>query len=218
MTGVSVRVVVSGPVRLYREGLAAILGREPGIEVVGIAGDRGDTLVRCLELAPDVVLVDLALGGSLETIRWLVQHGVGAGVAALASPDTEGQLIACAHAGVLNFVTREDSIADLALTIRSAACGESRISPETAGAVLGRLAGEVEGRGSMRDEQRLTPREVEVMELIERGLSNKEIAQQLSVALSTVKQHVHHILEKLDVTRRGEAVARLQRGRGSSLV
>jgi DNA-binding NarL/FixJ family response regulator len=130
----------------------------------------------------------------------------------LASPDTEGQLIACAHAGVLNFVTREDSIADLALTIRSAACGESRISPETAGAVLGRLAGEA-ARGPMRDEQRLTPREVEVMELIERGLSNKEIAQQLSVALSTVKQHVHHILEKLDVTRRGEAVARLQRGR-----
>jgi two-component system, NarL family, nitrate/nitrite response regulator NarL len=205
--GGAVRVLVSGPVRLYREGLAEILGRAEGIEVAGMAGDHGETLVRWLQLGPDVVLLDLALEGSLDTIAWLAERG-GAGVAVLASPDTEDQLIACAQAGVLNFVTREDSIADLALTIRGAASGESRISPETAASVLGRLAG-AESRVAW-EARRLTPREIEVMQLIERGLSNKEIAQRLCVALSTVKQHVHHILEKLEVNRRGEAVARMQ--------
>jgi two-component system, NarL family, nitrate/nitrite response regulator NarL len=215
MTDKNISVLISAPMRLYRDGLAAILARQEGIEVAGIAGDRGDTLVRWLELAPDVVLVDLALEGSVATIRRLAERNgrAGAGVAVLVSSDTEDELIACARAGVFHFVTREDSIADLALTLRSAALGESRIPPETAAAVLGRLADGALGRVSAPEGPRLTPRETEVMELIEQGLSNKEIARRLSVAVSTVKQHVHHILEKLEVSRRGEAVARLQRSR-----
>jgi len=215
MTDKDISVLISAPMRLYRDGLAAILARQEGIQVAGIAGDRGDTLVRWLELAPDVVLVDLALEGSVATIRRLAERNgrSGAGVAVLVSSDTEDELIACARAGVFHFVTREDSIGDLALTLRSAALGESRIPPETAAAVHGRLADGALGRVSAPEGQRLTPRETEVMELIEQGLSNKEIARRLSVALSTVKQHVHHILEKLEVSRRGEAVARLQRSR-----
>lgn len=212
----SVTVLVAAPMRLYRDGLAAILAHQEGIEVAGIAGDCGDTLVRWLELAPDVVLVDLALEGSVETIRWLAVQGgrSGAGVVVLASSDTEDQLVGCAQAGVFNFVTRDDSIADLVLTLRKVAVGEVRIPPETAAATCGRLAGGAIGRNSMpQAQQRLTPREIEVMKLIEQGLSNKQIAHRLSVALSTVKQHVHHILEKLEVSRRGEAVARIQRSR-----
>ena len=211
-----ITVLVAAPVRLYRDGLAAILAQQEGIEVAGIAGGRGDTLVRWLELAPDVVLVDLALEGSVETIRWLAVHSgrrSGAGVVVLASSDAEDQLVGCAQAEVFDFVTRDASIAELARTLRRVAVGETRIAPETAAAVRGRLAGSPLGRGSVPEKQRLTPREIEVLRLIEQGLSNKEIAHRLSVALSTVKQHVHHILEKLEVRRRGEAVARLRRGR-----
>lgn len=213
MADTTISVLVAAPVRLYREGLAAILSRQEGIQVAGVAGDRSDTLVRWLELAPDVVLVDLAVEGSVETIRWFAEHSgsPGAAIAVLASSDAEDELIACAQAGVRNFVTRADSIADLAVTLRSAARGQSRSSPATAATVFERTASAA--RGSAPEAQRLTPREIEVMVLIEEGLSNKEIAHRLSVALSTVKQHVHHILEKLQVSRRGEAVALLRRRR-----
>jgi DNA-binding NarL/FixJ family response regulator len=211
----TIAVLVAAPVRLYRDALAAILAQQEGIEVAGIAGDGGDTLVRWLELAPDIVLVDLALEGSVETIRWLAARGgpSGAGVVVLASSDAEDRLVGCAQAEVFDFITRDASIADLARTLRRVALGEARIAPETAAAMRGRLAGDPLGRYTMPERQRLTPRETEVLRLIEQGLSNKEIAHRLSVALSTVKQHVHHILEKLEVSRRGEAVARLQRSR-----
>jgi len=162
-----------------------------------------------------VVLVDLALEGSVETIRWLAARGgrSGAGVVVLASSDTEEQLVGCAQAGVFDFVTRDDSIAELVLTLRKVASGEVRVPPETAAAARGHLDPGALGRASMPQAERLTPREIEVMRLIEQGLSNKEIAHRLCVALSTVKQHVHHILEKLEVKRRGEAVARIQRTR-----
>ena len=215
MTDTTISVLVAAPVRLYREGLAAILARQEGIEVAGVAGDCSDTLVRWLELAPDVVLVDLAVEGSVETIRWFAEHSgsQGAAIAVLASSDAEDELVACVQAGVRNFVTRADSIAELALTLRSAARGQSRSSPATAATVFERIAGAARGCVSAPEAQRLTPREIEVMALIEEGLSNKEIAHRLSVALSTVKQHVHHILEKLQVSRRGEAVAVLRRRR-----
>jgi len=209
MTESRIRVLIAGPVRLYREGLAAILAREEGFGVAGTAGEGRDTVARSRGLAPDVVLVDLALPDSVDTIRAIA--GLGAvRIAALVSPDTERRLIECAEAGVSNFVTREDSIAELVSTIRSAACGACRISPSTAAAVVTNLAGMAAERSMTPAEERLTQREAEVMRLIERGLSNKEIAHELSVALPTVKQHVHHILEKLQVSRRGEAVARIQ--------
>ncbi len=212
ITDSRISVLIAGPVRLYRVGLAAILAREEGFGVAGTAGEGRDTVARSRGLAPDVVLVDLALADSVDTIRAIA--GLKAvRIAALVSPDTERRLIECAEAGVSNFVTREDSIAELVSTIRSAACGECRISPATAAAVVRNLAGLAAERSMTPAEERLTQREVEVMRLIERGLSNKQIARELSVALPTVKQHVHHILEKLQVSRRGEAVARI-RARG----
>jgi DNA-binding NarL/FixJ family response regulator len=213
----TITVLVAAPVRLYRDGLATILAQQEGIEVAGIAGDRGDTLVRWLELAPDVVLVDLALAGSVETIRWLAAHGGRSrtAVVVLATSEAEDRLVGCAQAEVLDFVTRDATIAELARTLRRVAAGEARLAAEKAAAVRDRLADGRLGPGSAPERDRLTPRELEVLRLIEQGLSNKEIAHRLSVALSTVKQHVHHILGKLEVNRRGEAVARVRRGEPS---
>jgi two-component system, NarL family, nitrate/nitrite response regulator NarL len=211
MTGGRISVLIAGPVRLYRDGLAAILAREDGFGVAGTAGEGSETVSWSRQLAPDVVLVDLALADCVEAIRAIAGQGE-VKIAALVSPDTERRLIGCAEAGVSNFVTRDDSIAELVATIRSAACGGSRISSLTAAAVVRNLAGLAAERVGPVGEQRLTAREAQVMGLIERGFSNKEIARELSVALPTVKQHVHHILEKLQVSRRGEAVARMRAG------
>jgi DNA-binding NarL/FixJ family response regulator len=129
-------------------------------------------------------------------------------------PDQEDTLLEWAEAGVAGFVPREASMEDLIVTLVCAVRGEFRCSPQFAGRLLGRLRqhGHVDLQAPV-DENPLTPRECEIVSLIDRGLSNKAIAASLGIEMATVKNHVHNLLEKLHVHRRGEAAARL-RGRG----
>jgi two-component system, NarL family, nitrate/nitrite response regulator NarL len=209
-----VRVFVVAHVRLYREALVDVLAHEPGLEVVGACGPRHTALARVAELEPDVVLLDPAATESMELVRELADPAAGLKIVALASSDDEQDMLACAEAGVSGFVTQEESIADLVATIRRAQKGELACSPKLAGALLRRvmvLAAESQGNGS---EQLLTAREREVATLLDEGLSNKQIALRLQLEVATVKHHVHHILDKLGVSSRGEAVARLRRRGG----
>lgn len=208
-TPTSISVFVAAPVRLYREGVAEMLRRQQGIDVLGTAGGPSETLAGVRELAPDLVLLDPALRGAIETIRELAEPELGVRVAALASEETEAEVLACAEAGVSGFVAREDSLEDLLAAVR-AGQGESHVSPRTAATLLRRVATAARQDNLSAGAPYLTPREVEVLHLIEEGLTNKQIAGRLSVALPTVKQHVHHILDKLEVHRRGEAAARLR--------
>jgi two-component system, NarL family, nitrate/nitrite response regulator NarL len=205
-----ISVFIAGPVRAYREGLTEALDRQDDVTVVGAAGNVEEIVARVEALAPDIVLYDPADPGSNDTIRDLTNLGNGVKVAALGVPENEPEVIACAEAGVAAFVTRDDSLAALVETIRSAARGELLVTPKTAATLLSRVA--ALGTNDVQDaaDTRLTPRETEVFGLIAEGLSNKQIARRLCIELPTVKQHVHHILEKLQVSRRGEAVARLR--------
>jgi DNA-binding NarL/FixJ family response regulator len=207
--GSPVKVFIAGPVRVYREGLAAILDREDGVEVVGSAADAQEILHAIGDLAPDVVLVDMSAPGGARTIGELVPPK-GVTVAALGVDDSGSDVISCAEAGVSAFVSSDASVDTLVAALRSAAQGELLISPKMAATLLRRVAalgGEDRHRAAESD---LTRRELDVLRLLEEGLSNKEIAGRLSIELPTVKQHVHHILGKLHVSRRGEAVARLR--------
>jgi DNA-binding NarL/FixJ family response regulator len=126
-------------------------------------------------------------------------------VVALAAPESEEDIIALAEAGVLGYVTRDESLDNLVTTIESVARDEMACSPWMATVLVRRvqaLAAERPG-----PTQRLTAREAEILELIAQGLSNKEIAARLFIEVTTVKNHVHNILEKLGVSRREEAVA-----------
>lgn len=208
----TVRVLIAANVRLYRESLAEILGRDERIDVVAVTGNPVDMLSLIGELEPDVALLDPTVPGSMATVRELTCRASGVKVVALAAGETEAEVIACGEAGVSGFVTRDHSLADLVATIRSAARGDLQCSPETAGALLRRVRALAASQPRLYPEAHLTKREIEVVGLLEEGLSNKQIAHRLCIELPTVKHHVHHILEKLGVGRRSEAVARLRYG------
>jgi two-component system nitrate/nitrite response regulator NarL len=209
IAAVTTRVFIASPVRLYREGLAELLRREEGMAIVGLAGESEATVAAVRALGPDIVLLDPGLPEAMEVVRELTGP-TAVKVVALACPETEQAVVACAEAGVSGFVARDHSLADLLAAIRSPARGESLVSPRTAATLIRRVKALAAECAPSAPEARFTPREVEVFQLIEEGLSNKQIAHRLSIELPTVKQHVHHILEKLKVGRRGEAVARLR--------
>jgi DNA-binding NarL/FixJ family response regulator len=202
-------VLVVSEIRLYREGIAAFLART-SLNAAGAAANLGEAADLAARLAPDVVLVDMATADALDVVRRVRAAAPAAKVVALTVSELESDVVECAEAGVSGYVTRDGSLDDLVAAIRSAARGEVVCSPQLAGVLLRRvttLAAEREPQTSMAA---LTSREREVAALMDEGLSNKQIAQQLSIEVTTVKNHVHNILEKLRVKRRGEAVARLR--------
>jgi two-component system, NarL family, nitrate/nitrite response regulator NarL len=205
-----IQVVVLSDIRLYREGLAAILGKR-GPVVVGTAGDSESGVALVSERQPDIVLVDMAMADAAVAVRALLEAAPHAPVVALGVSETEADVIACAEAGVSGYVTRDESVGDLVAALESVSRGEMICSPGIAAALLRRVTA-LARREASAPRTRLTRRELEIVELIDRGLSNKEIARRLSIELATVKNHVHNILEKLQVRRRTEAAARV-RGR-----
>jgi DNA-binding NarL/FixJ family response regulator len=129
------------------------------------------------------------------------------------SPQSEQEIVETAEAGICGYIPPDASIEDLMEAIERASRGEMMCSPRVAGTLARRIATLASGRGPLATSASLTARETEVVELLEIGLSNKQIARRLSIRLATVKNHVHSILAKLNVKRRGEAVAAL-RGEG----
>ena len=203
------RVFIAGPNRLYCEGLACLLAREASVEILGTGDERHDVIARADELGPEVVLLDPTMPDGMETIRDLALARE-VRVIAIGCRENDAQMIACAEAGVSGFLTPDASLPDLVAAIHGAGEGELLCSPKMAGALLRRVTALASGRSTDGAASGLTMRELQVVRLIDAGLSNKQIAAQLEIELSTVKHHVHHILEKLEVERRGEAVARLR--------
>jgi DNA-binding NarL/FixJ family response regulator len=205
--GLVIRIFIVARVRLFREGLAAILPRRDRITLVGTAESWAECADELRALEPDVVLVDMAAADGASAIREIVTGTDGVKVVALAVSESEQDVVAYAEAGVSGYVTRGESIDDLVAAVESAACGQVTCSPRVAAALLRRVTAlsnsSPGGPGS-----RLTRREAEVAALLDEGLSNKEIARRLCIELATVKNHVHSILEKLRVRSRFEVARR----------
>ena len=185
--------------RAYRDAIARTLPRY-GLTVV----DRSED--------PDVVLVDVALGG-IAALRDVAATAQGVRAVAVGVRDVDQEVLNYIEAGAVGYVLLDASLDDLAEAAHRAVRDEPLASPQVIATLMRRVAALSEG-GDHASVDGLTSRELEVAELIERGLSNKEIAAQLSIAVTTVKNHVHSILEKLNVHRRGEA-ASLVRNSGS---
>jgi two-component system, NarL family, nitrate/nitrite response regulator NarL len=213
-----IRVLVVAETRLFREGLADMLRRSQ-VDVVGAAA-AGEEALDCVHsLRPEVVLLDMARLENTETLRALVAAVPTTKVVAIAVPEIERHVMLCAEAGIAGYVPRDGSVSDLLATLDSVGSGETLLSPRMAAGLLRRVAA-LAAEQEPDVDLRLTPREFEIAELLSDGLTNKEIAQRLFVEVATVKNHVHNILEKLGVRRRGEAAARVRRGRarGSAVV
>jgi DNA-binding NarL/FixJ family response regulator len=207
----AIRVLVVASVRLFREGLAQILDRREGLTVVGTARDSKEALARIHELNPQIVLLDMADAESHAMAREFGNLTPQIRVVALGVADVEGNVLACAEAGIAEYVPREGSLEDLIAAVKSAACGEVHCSPQLAGSLWRRLASLAANQRQAAAAE-LTRREQEIVRLIDHDLSNKEIARQLGIEVATVKNHVHNLLDKLHVSTRSQAAARMRIG------
>jgi two-component system, NarL family, nitrate/nitrite response regulator NarL len=208
-----VRTAVVCAVRLHSEGVARVLGNAADIEVVAFAGGAADVLAAVPEQRPDVVLVDAAVPDALGAADTIGRGWAPARVILLGVPEVDEEVLACAEAGFAGYVACGATAEDLIGTVRRAARGELDCSPRIA-AILFRQVGRLAARRATSPAAApLTVREREILQLVDLGLSNKEIARRLRIRTATVKNHVHHILGKLRVRRRGEAAARV-RGAG----
>jgi two-component system, NarL family, nitrate/nitrite response regulator NarL len=205
------RVAIVADVRLYREGLAELIGHGDDIEVVAQVRSRDASTIAFdpgSERLPDVVLWDVAGQGGIEGLDAFVAAARDVRVLVLAVDELEAEVVQLAEAGMAGYVTRDADVPELVAAIRNVAAGEFPCSPRVAGTLLRRV-GTLARRERVSASAALTPRELEVVRLAGRGLTNKEIAAELTVELSTVKNHLHNALEKLGVHRRTEAVARV---------
>jgi len=204
-----IRVLVVGDVRLYREGIAASLEHRPDLDIVCTARPH-DAVRRADECDPDVMVLDMSTTGSIELVRQVAGSMPQTKVVAFAVEETEHDVLLCAEAGAAGYVAPDGTLDDLVNTIRSVARGELLCSPRIAATLFRALRVQAPETSVDRLALTLTAREREIAPLLERGLSNKEIASQLNIEVATVKNHVHNLLEKLQVGSRGEAAARLR--------
>src|SRR5262245_23992897 len=210
-------VFILSDVRLYREGLSWSLMREGSLEVVGASALAGTALESPAAQIPDVVIFDITMRDGLRLARALHPRLPETKIVALAVSDIDGEVVTGAMAGISGYVHRDGGIGELVAEVLNAVRGELHCSPRLAARLLAQIAslsfGEAgANKGTAADERRpLTQRETEILVLVEQGLSNKEIARTLNISFATVKNHVHHILEKLNVHRRTQALARMRK-------
>jgi two-component system, NarL family, nitrate/nitrite response regulator NarL len=201
--GIEVFLLVS--VRLYRDGITDALRRDSRFQVVGNAASLESAQSDGLPASPDVVLVDLDLAEGVDVVRTLRVEWPASSIVALAVREADEDIISWAEAGVSGLVSRDATLSELLEAVAGAVIEEVPCRPAVAAALLRRVA-TLPREGAPVNARTLTPRELEIVSLIADGLANKEIARSLQIEVATVKNHVHHILAKLGVTRRTEAV------------
>ena len=199
----TVRVFLVDDHQLFLSGVRAEL--EGDVEVVGTASEVGSAIEMIRERAPDVVLVDVHMpeGGGTRVIRDVHATHPDVLFLALSVSDAADDVIAIIRAGVRGYVTKSITPAELADAIRRVAAGDAVFSPRLAGFVLDAFASTPVGAVDPELDQ-LTQREQEVLRLIARGYTYKEIARELVISVKTVETHVSSVLRKLQLSNRHE--------------
>jgi len=209
-------IMIVDDCRLYREGLASILDKEPDVRAIYSAQDARSFVAVIDTEYPHVVLVNLATWHSQDLITSLRRLSPSSLIIAIGVGESDQEIIACAEAGVSGYLLRSEPFQQLMTLVRSVVAGETVCSPRASAALMRRLAKLAEDRLTQaRKVPVLTDREDQILGFLDNGLSNQQIADRLGIELRTVKNHVHHILAKLGVSRRGEAVAAMRSLRGN---
>ena len=208
----TIRVVVVDDQLLIRTGVASILGAAEDIDVVGQAGDGADALDLCRTVQPDVVVMDIrmpVMDGVDATRNLVAEHGAAAPrVLMLTTFDLDELVHAAIRAGASGFMLKDAPPEDLYRAVRVVASGDAMIAPTVTRRLLAHFASQASVPTSIeaqRSIERLTERERDVLKLIARGLSNREIGDAIFVAETTVKTHVGRIFMKLDARDRVQA-------------
>ena len=203
------RLLIVADVRLYREGIQASLSNLPQFSVIGAASNADEALRLVADTSPDIVIVDMATRHSLTVVRSIRRDFPDAHIVGFGVDEVEGEVLACAEAGLAGYVPSDASLDELVRRVESVHRGELMCTPRMAATLFRRLEQRERGGDPQPQTVVLTTREREVLKLVDGGLSNKEIAAQLNIEVSTVKNHVHNLLEKMNVTSRMQAAARL---------
>ncbi|MGA2806724.1 MAG: response regulator transcription factor [Terracidiphilus sp.] len=193
-----VRILVADDHLVYRIGIRSLLGSEPGFEVVGEASDGLEAIELYGRLKPDVLLLDLRMPqkSGIEVVRALRKDFRHAHILIVTSYQTEEEIFQVLQAGALGYILKDLGRETLVEAIRQVYAGKRWVSPAVERQLTDRL-----------QSQQLTGRELEVLKLVARGLTNREISNVIQISGSTVKNHVNSILAKLEVADRTEAVS-----------
>jgi DNA-binding NarL/FixJ family response regulator len=203
-----IRVLVVDDQELFRRGLTMLLGVEPGIEVVGEAGDGVEGTALAETAAPDVVLLDIRMPkrSGIEACVAIKETVPSAKIIMLTVSDEEADLYEAIKSGASGYLLKDSSIDEVAQAVRVVADGQSLISPSMAVKLIDEFKQMTRPARDSVPGLRLTERELEVLSQVAKGLNNRDIAKFLYISENTVKNHIRNILEKLQLHSRMEAV------------
>lgn len=207
MTTKMIRVLITDDHPVVLEGLAGMLSGQPDFDVIGMAGDGGTAVIMHRELAPDVTLMDLRMPGldGVGAIEAIKAQQPAAHILVLTTYDSDTEILRAIEAGATGYLLKDAPREELFRAIRAAAAGAPVLAPSVATRLMMRMVAPAEDQ--------LSAREIEVLQLVARGSSNKEIGKTLHISTATVKTHLIHINTKLGVSDRTAAVTTaLERG------
>jgi DNA-binding NarL/FixJ family response regulator len=201
----TVRVLIADDQTLFRSGLARLLGEDPRLTICGQAADGTDAVAKSLALKPDVILMDLKMPGmdGVGATAKIVAAQPGTKVLILTTFDTDSYVLQALKAGASGYVLKDAEPAAIASSIMAVLSGEKVM----AGAVANRVLDMLTGASTPKEfYDGLTDREIEILKLIATGKPNKQIAYTLKISEKTVRNHISHIYEKLEIYDRAQAV------------
>ena len=197
VSSTKIRVLIADDRTEFLRGLGVVLSTDERIEVVGLAENGEEAIARALELVPDVVLMDVRMPGvsGIQATRVISQLVPIAKIVMLTSSDEEDDLYDAIKGGASGYLLKEASIQQVAKAIQAIARGGSLITPSVASKLLTEFQ-KVSNRGAEMMQFRV-PRELEVLKLVAQGMSNRQIAEELSISENTANNHMRNIIEKL---------------------
>jgi NarL family two-component system response regulator LiaR len=199
-----VKVLIADDHAVVREGLRTLIGSEEGLVLVGEAADGAEAVIKARSLKPDVILMDLVMPrkGGIEAIKEIKREMPEAKILVLTSFGEKDKVFPAIKAGALGYLLKDTLPAQLLQAIYDVHSGKAPLQPSIALKVIGEIQ---EPSDAASPEHLLTERELTVLKLVARGLTNQEIADELVISEWTVRTHVSNILEKLHVANRTQA-------------